>query len=57
MCENLSYNAIKRAGDFFLNSLDSGKSNNEEGLFFRGLVQVKEGQSTSEFLLLEGKKK
>lgn len=56
MCENFSYNAVKSAADFFLNSLDSSKSKNEEGLFFYGLVQMKEGQSTSEFLLLGEKK-
>lgn len=56
MCENLSYDAIKRAGDFFFNSVDSSKSKSEEGLFCHSLVQMKEGHSPSEFFVA-GKKK
>lgn len=50
MCENLGYNAVKRAGNFF-----HSRSKNEEGVFFHGLVQIKESQSTSEVLLMAGK--
>lgn len=51
MCENLGYNAVKRAGNFF-----HSRSKNEEGVFFHGLVQIKESQSTSQVLLMAGKK-
>lgn len=51
MCENLGYNTTKRAGNFF-----HSKSKNEEGVFFHGLVQIKEhfwsfvaGRKKSEF--------
>lgn len=51
MCENRGYDAIKKADNFFCS-----KSRSEEGVFFNGLVQIKESQSTSELLLMAGKK-
>lgn len=42
MYEDLSYDAMKRAGDFLLNSLGSSKSTKSKGgFFFISLVQTK----------------
>lgn len=48
MCQNLGCKDVKRAGNFFCS-----KSKNEEGVFFNGLIQIKE---SSELLLMAGRK-